>query len=335
LPSRREKSLFHEFKIGSRKSEFARNPFFSSHPAFAATRFSTTIPRMAARRRFSFVAFLALLISSAFAPQLTAQQPPPAPSAARMLLLPRRIVSGEHATLAVLDVSGRLTPGVTIVFSNGDRLTTDTTGRALFVAPLSPGVIFGSIEGRPGRVATTILTPAEATASSIEISSAPRVASLADRFEIFGQGLCGDADANRVKVAGQPALVLASSPASLVVLPPADLEPGAASIEISCAKREARPFSLALVKLILDADSSPLKPGERRALTVRVRGTAAKISLEARNLAPEIAELAGGNPVRRLSTGGPENVAQFEVIGQKIGNFLISIRLVPALVRPR
>ena len=67
---------------------------------------------------------------------------------ARILLLPRRIVSGERATLAVLDVNGRLTPGVTVNFSNGDRLTTDQTGRALFVAPLNPGVIFGSIAGR-------------------------------------------------------------------------------------------------------------------------------------------------------------------------------------------
>ena len=64
-----------------------------------------------------------------------AQQAPPA-SGARILLLPRRIVSGERATLAVLDVNGRLTPGVTVSFSNGDKLTTNATGRALFVAPL-------------------------------------------------------------------------------------------------------------------------------------------------------------------------------------------------------
>jgi len=52
-------------------------------------------------------------------------QQAPNPAGARILLLPRRIVSGERATLAVLDVNGRLTPGVTVAFSNGDRLTTD------------------------------------------------------------------------------------------------------------------------------------------------------------------------------------------------------------------
>ena len=286
---------------------------------------------MRSRLRSLLFAFLMSLILAASG---AAQQPAPAASGARILLLPRRIVSGERATLAVLDVNGRLTPGVTVNFSNGDRLTTDATGRALFVAPLNPGVIFGSIAGRAGRVATAILSPSEAASASIEVSSASRVASLTDRFEIFGKSFCGDADANQVTVAGQPAFVLASSPTALAVLSPSDLQPGSAAVEVSCAKRRSRPFSVTFVGLQLEADSSPLKPGEHRALTVRVRGTTAKIALEARNLAPDIAELSGGNPVRASSDGSAENIARFEVVGRKNGSFLISIRLVPTLSRP-
>src|SRR4029077_8632349 len=103
------------------------------------------------------------------------------------------------------DVNGRLTPGVTVNFSNGDRYITDATGRALFVAPLNAGVIFGSIEGRGGRVAMAILSPTEASSASLEVSSVPRVASLTDRFEILGKGFCGDADANQVTVGEQAA----------------------------------------------------------------------------------------------------------------------------------
>src|SRR5436309_5527297 len=160
-------------------------------------RFSTTIPRMFMCRRGP-ASFFACLIAGVFAHGASAQQPPPAASGARMLLLPRRIVSGERATLAVLDVNGRLTPGVTVNFSNGDHLTTDATGRALFVAPLSPGVIYASIGERPARVYTTILRPAEAAAVSMEISGAPSIASLNDRFEISGKNFCGEADANQV-----------------------------------------------------------------------------------------------------------------------------------------
>jgi hypothetical protein len=304
--------------------------------AFIDTRFSTTIPRMSLRSLFRISVLLGVLAADAqvFSFPVLAQQAPAA-SGARILLLPRRMVSGERATLAVLDINGRLTPGVTVNFSNGDKLTTNVTGRALFVAPLNLGVLFASIEGRPGRVATAILSPSEAASSSVQISSAPRVASLTDRFELLGRGFCGDADANQVTVAGQPAIVLASSPVSLVVLPPMDLQPGLATVEISCAKRQAPPLAITFARLELEADSSPLKAGEHRALTVHVRGTTAKIALEARNLAPAIAELAGGNPVRLSSSGGAENFARFDLIGRKNGSFLISIRLIPSFARPR
>jgi hypothetical protein len=273
-------------------------------------------------------------ISGILAQGADAQLSPPAASSARVLLLPRRIVSGERATLAVLDAKGRLAPGVTVNFSNGDRYTTDATGRAPFAAPLNPGVIFGSLAGRGGRVATAIVSSSEAASAAIEVSSAPRVASLTDRFEILGKSFCGDADANQVTIAGQPAIVLASSPTALVVLPPPELQPGSAVVEVSCAKRQSPAFSIAFVGLELEANTSPLKPGEHRVLTVRVRGTAAKIALEARNLAPGITELSGGNPARASSSGGAENSAKFEVVGRKNGSFLISIRLVPSLSRP-
>jgi hypothetical protein len=273
-------------------------------------------------------------VSLTFPVPLLPQQPPPA-SAARTLLLPKRIVSGETATLAVLDANGRLTPGVTVNFSNGDHLVTNVTGRALFVAPLSPGVIYATIASRPNRVYTTILAPAEAGSSSLQVSSAPHFASLADRIELSGSGFCGEADANTVRVAGKAALVLAASPVSLVALPPAELEPGPAMVDVACAKRSSSSLSITFVELSLAADSSPLAPGEQRTLTVHVRGTTSKVGLEAHNLAPEVADLTGGNPARISSTGGVDNVGRFQLVGRQHGRFLISIRLLPGPVRPR
>jgi len=263
-----------------------------------------------------------------------AQQPPPPASAARILLLPRKIVSGEHSTLAVLDVNGRLTPGVRVDFSNGDRVTTDATGRALFVAPLNPGVISAVLPSHPGRVYTTILSPTEAASPSIEISAAPRVASISDRFELSGRSFCGDADANKVTIAGLPALVLASSPTSLVVLPPSELDSGNASVVVTCGKQDSERFSIRFVELTLEANSSPLAPGDHRALTVRVHGTTAKIGLEAHNLAPDIAELAGGSSARTSSSGGADNTARFQLTGKQRGSFVVSIRLLPTQAAP-
>ena len=260
----------------------------------------------------------------------SAPQSSPLPSAARILILPRQIVSGDRATLAVLDVNGRLTPGVTVNFSNGDRVVTDATGRALFVAPLNPGVIFASIAGREGRVPTVILTPAEASSEAMVVTRAPHAVSLTDRFELAGKGFCGDADANQVTVNGEHALVLASSPAALVALPPENLGAGAATIQLACKRKSAAAFSIVFVELRLDADAAAINPGEHRVLTVRATGTRGKLLLEARNLEPQVAELVGGTEVRATSSGGAENSARFEVVGKKNGNFLISIRLISA-----
>lgn len=264
----------------------------------------------------------------------SAQSAPPA-SGARILLMPRKLVTGERATLAVLDYAGRLTPGVKIKLSDGETITTDTTGRALYVAPLNPGTIYASIGGRSGRVSTTVLSPADVPSATAVVIEAPLVASLSDRFEFLGHGFCGDADSNHVVIAGLPGLVLASSPGSLTVLPPADLNPGPAVVKVACGQKSAEPFIVVFVSLELEASNEPLAPGEHRSLTVRVRGSTARIHLEAHNLAPAVAELSGGAIVRAQSSGGADNVAKFELVGKKRGSFVISIRPLAPLAPPR
>lgn len=250
--------------------------------------------------------------------------------------MPRKLITGERATLAVLDVNGRLTPGVSVRFSDGEKVTTDATGRALFVAPLNPGTFTAGIEGRSGRVSSRVSGPMELPVTLEVVTAAPRVASLSDRFELSGHGFCGDADANHVSIGGMQGLVLASSPASLSVLPPADLEPGAAQVKVSCGEKVADPFTIVFVSLELEGSSNnALAPGEHRSLAVRVRGSTAKLNLEARNLAAEVAEFEGGETVRALSSGGADNVARFELVGKKRGSFTISIRLLAPLSAPR
>lgn len=268
-------------------------------------------------------------------PGPAAAQKPPAPSAGRILLLPRRAAAGESATLAVLDVNGRLTPGVTVVFSTGARVTTDATGRGSFLAPPVPGTIFASIKGRRKRVALPIAEAPQGVDAPLAILTVPRFASLADRFDLMGTGFCNVADANRVTIAGRTALVLAASSLALTILPPEGTLAGPAEVTLTCENRGATSFTLTFVSLELRASPGPLAPGERRDLLVRITGSNERLLLEARNLAPEIAALAGGNPVRVASTGGRENSARFQVLGRAHGSFVISIQLVPIHTSPR
>jgi hypothetical protein len=289
------------------------------------------------RKRTSAV--LILVLTSLWAPTASsfragAQEAPPA-SAARILLLPRRMVSGDRSTLAVLDINGRLTPGVTIKFSNGDEVKTDSTGRALYVAPLTLGDLYATIDGRPGKVKTVVVSEQQASAYGIEVSFAPRLASLSDWFAIYGGGFCADADKNSVRMGGGKALVLASSPLSLLILPPSELSPGPSKVDITCGTQEVGSFTVVFLSLDLEADRSPLAPGQQRTMLVRVKGTEGRVPLEARNLAPEVAELSGGNRVLLSTSGGAENTAKLELVGKSHGRILISIRLRPTYGRPR
>jgi len=273
-----------------------------------------------------------LLLAAVVSPLTAAAQQAPSAKNARILLLPRKMVSGDRTTLAVLDFSGRLTPNVTVAFSNGDRVTTNSTGRAIFVAPLTAGTLYAGIQGRSGRVQTEVIA-ASADKSPARVDRAPHFASLSDRFELQGHGFCGDADKNAVQINGHPALVLASSSESLAILPPAELDPGPAEVSVSCNKSAAGWVRIVFLELALVADTSALKPGEQRTLTVRISGTAERVMLEARNLAPNVAELTGGNPARATSSGGAQNTAVFPFAGKQRGNIVVSIRLLPGAVR--
>jgi hypothetical protein len=261
-----------------------------------------------------------------------AQQAPAAKNA-RILVVPRKIISGDRATLAVLDVNGRLTPGAKIAFSNGDQVTTDATGRGLFVAPLTPGILYATIVGRPGRIQTQVVAASAGKTTETKILLSPHFASLSDRFELRGHGFCGDADKNVVLINGQAALVLAASSESLAILPPEELEAGPADLTVACGKNQAGATHLTFLALALQADNSPMQPGQKRTLTVRISGSQEKVALEAHNLASQIAELAGGNPAKAISSGGAENVALFPLTGKQNGNILVSIRLLPGAVR--
>jgi hypothetical protein len=252
-----------------------------------------------------------------------------------MVVLPRRLVAGAPATAAVLDAQGRLTPGVTLQFTLGlrsdatIRITTDQTGRAVFTVPATPGVLFAKIVGRPDKVSSAVIPASETAAAGLQITSYPRFVSITDRFEISGEGFRGQADANQVTIGGALSLVLAASPVSLVLFAAPGLPPGPTEFQVESSGQKSSGYPITLVHFEFSAPTAKLGPGQHQILTVRARGTQERLNIEARDLSPEVADLAGGNPARLMTSGGKENAAQFEVVGRRAGDFLISIRLVP------
>jgi IPT/TIG domain len=250
-----------------------------------------------------------------------------APSA---LVLPRRLVAGQPATLAVIAAGGRLLPGVVVECPGGKNVTTDTTGRAFFIAPAGPGVSRAKIPGTQIRAAAIIQPPEPPVL--IELTQVPKIVSLHDRFSVRGRGFRGEADRNRVQLGGQTALVLAASPVTLVVLPGPGTAPGPASVVVNVGGAEAS-APLGLVAVEFDA-AHPLAPKKKGSLVVRVRGTEEPLELEVQNLSPGTLRFAHGDFERVPTRGGADNRAEISVKGIAAGDFSFRVRLLTPLAGP-
>lgn len=242
------------------------------------------------------------------------------------IILPIELVAGEPATLGVLTPNGRVQADVKVVLSNGEMLSTDESGRAHFLAPAEPGILFARI------LDTEIQSACEVqrreVAEGMRIESTPRLTPLDGQVRIRGSGFEGDADRNQVNLGEERALVLAASPKELVILPPPEAEPGAAELNL---KIDAKNASAQITLIRVEATPPKIPPSKRKKITLRVFGTEARVNLELQNLQPEIVQLANEGDVRLRTRGGRDNSAKIQIEGLRTGEFSFAVRLVPNL----
>jgi len=259
-------------------------------------------------------------------PSATAQNPRANPGPRTVwpltIVLPPRLVAGQPATLAVADSDGKLVAGTTVELGSGERVTTDRTGRAYFTAPAGGSVLIAKGDGTAAAVLVDSPSPADAKQP---ITVAPDV-SLRDRFSICGGGLRGDADAYEVTINGEPGLVLAASPACVVVLAGAKAAPGSATISLEAGNQKWT-ASTALVSLEFEPAHPGLLPNQRGVLTVRVQGSERKLEISVENGVPSVIQFHRGDTQELRTSGGPQNVAQIEVKAIRAGDFSFHARL--------
>jgi hypothetical protein len=277
--------------------------------------------------------------ASGFVVFSVAQAPPKAHvSVARTLILPPKAVAGAPATLAVLDAGGRLMPNVVVELSGGQKVTTDTTGRAQFTAPGQPGTMTARVSGQDITAFATVvasldaLPRASADTPSPELGmiSYPHVLAIHDRFTIKGTGFRGAADSNRIFLGGQACLVLASSPISLVILPGPHTTIGPAALHVSVEGHDTGPSPVIAVLLDFSGPADAPNVGAQAKLTVRVHGATEPLAVEVRNGSPGIIQFSSGNVQRLTTSGGEQNIAEVDMKFLASGNYTITARLLPA-----
>ena len=265
----------------------------------------------------------------------------------RAILLPPTVVRGAQATLAVVDGAGRLLPGVTVEISGEqaaassaasppEKITTDSTGRATFLVPSGTAMLFASIPGRKVAASSQAVADdgsAQSTASVgepplLKLTSYPHVLAILDRFEIAGNGFRGLADSNHVQLGGQPCLVVASSPVSMVILPGPHIPIGDITLQIRAAGRDTGPIPVTGVLLDFSGPAEAPAAGGEGKLILHVHGTTEPLAVEVHNSSPEIIQLLHGNLQRVGTSGGEDNIAPVALKFIAAGNYVITARVV-------
>jgi hypothetical protein len=292
------------------------------------------------RGKDSLRSLILLFLVASFAILAGAQEPPKAKGpVARTILLPPKMVAGEAATLAVVNSAGRMAPGAIVELSSGQKVTTDATGRVLFMAPSDAGVLTANIYGQKTTAASTILaaptSPAQDLTDGVATQpnqyhyefSYPKVLSLHDRFMIEGTGFNGRADGNRVLLEGQPCLVMASSPVSLVILPGLHVPIGPISLRMTAGGKNVGPLPISMVLLEFTGPSETPNAGSQSSIVLHARGTIERLSVEVRNGSPSIIQFPHGTVQRLMTSGGEENTAPVELKFLTAGNYMVTARL--------
>lgn len=281
------------------------------------------------------IAALALLVSSRLpAQQVTNPQQPPAKRPAPVqIVMPPQLETDKPATLAVLDAEGRLMPGVKVNLTGGRSITTDSTGRARFVVTVAPGAFLAEAQGEmPGsfiRASSMVIATQPDPVDGLIVTDYPRLVALDDVIAVRGAGFRGDADLNTASLSGHPALVLASSPASLVLQPGPGANPGPAELSVEVADHKSGSLPLTLIALEIEKPAGRLAIGKKGRFNIRVKGTEQQLALAVRNLSPTTITLAEGDLQRVTTSGGPKNSTVIAMKAINSGDFSISVHVIP------
>ena len=272
------------------------------------------------------MATLLLLAFAATAPAQDASSQNLDQNAKQTIVLPLELVAAQPATLAVLTANGHVAPGVKVVLSSGEVVTTDESGRAHFLVPPETGMMFARIPGTEAREAADVL-PKGAGAGILQSARIPPVVSLENYFAIDGEVFEGDADRNRIEIGGRSILVLASSPVQLIAMAPPNAPPGAAPFLMLEGAMEIKTKIILVDVVPANPSDMRIRRGKKTTIVLRALGTAEPVDLTVRDLSPQVAQFPHGAEERIRTTGGADNVAVIQLKGMSTGLFSYGVSL--------
>jgi hypothetical protein len=212
----------------------------------------------------------------------------------------------------------------------------------MFKAPDQPGTLAARIPGQGVTASATVVAsedsaphapsgPSNGAPGAVQVASYPHAIAIHDRFTLDGSGFRGAADSNHVYLNGDPCLVVASSPVSLVALPGPIVPIGDVTLRVAVGGVDVGHFPVSAVLLEFSGPTEAVNAGSSGKLIVHARGTTEPLLLEVHNGSPAVIQLSKGNVQHLKTSGGEENIAAVDVKFETGGNYSVSARLLSAI----
>lgn len=282
-------------------------------------------------------------------------EPTIAPAGSRVVMT-GVVVAGQPATVTAVGPTGAVLAG-TVIEVAGEEKVTDAKGRVRFIVPgaiatvaaILPGVLKSPpsiatvrpqlppnpadgvdytppMPGNNGKPVIERAPRASARSRVPMIDHAPPNPTPGSTMTITGTGFSGDVGGNSVQVGDNTSEVLASSPAEIVAVVPADATVGPQSVVVVTADGESNTYPTEVTQIWFEAADTQLNAGQTGKGYLRVSCDSPQtIALSNDN---DVISLTAGNAQVVRTSGGANNGAPVLYVANRPGMFSVRAEIV-------
>lgn len=236
------------------------------------------------------------------------------------ILVTGSVVAGEEATVCVRNPNGTFLEGVVVASADGQRKTTDKSGRATFTVPKGIETLLLTLAGTQVGARAFV----RESAAGLPMGG-PGLVQAGQEAPIVGSG----ANSGQLTLDGKQLEILASSPTGVVAQIPHDLAPGVHTLLWSSSDASSvRPMESISFTL---APPKTLAVGQRSDFKIEVSGCDQPIPIRLVNHSPSVIKLAGSAERGTIVTaGGKPNFGTIPVQTLAPGAIKIGVQIAPS-----
>lgn len=246
------------------------------------------------------------------------------------MVLPNRVIAGQHITASVLDANQNGESGIELAF-NGVRLATDAQGKVSFMVPEDavPGnsLTVTMVGGSPNRPTQLEVLQPLTTSSQQEAPSVDRASNMVSTngtIVLDGHNFDGIADHNKVLIdENTECKVTAASPVQLRATVPDTLVPGVHFATVRLKDSKSNPGRFDLIKTEVRPDPKEAEREQETKLLIKVTGTSNPVQIHLTNQSPDVIKISKGNDFSLTTSGGDNNSTSVAVQRLRKGSYRV------------